>query len=86
KWNEVEPEDKEKDSEQAKKATPPESSTPTDQNGGDHSGQPSEASDTLTIRSQTPSNGESGDHRFELRDISVLFPEGELTVVTGPTA
>lgn len=28
----------------------------------------------------------SEDHRFELRDIDVLFPEGELTVVTGPTA
>jgi hypothetical protein len=26
------------------------------------------------------------DHRFELQDISVLFPEGALTVVTGPTA
>uniref|UniRef100_A0A0W0EW54 Putative multidrug resistance-associated ABC transporter n=1 Tax=Moniliophthora roreri TaxID=221103 RepID=A0A0W0EW54_MONRR len=86
KWNEVESNDKEKDSEQAKKATPPESSTPTDQNGGGHDPQPSEASDTLTVHSQTPSNGEIGDHRFELKDISVLFPEGELTVVTGPTA
>ncbi|KAF9258421.1 P-loop containing nucleoside triphosphate hydrolase protein [Marasmius fiardii PR-910] len=26
------------------------------------------------------------DHRFELKDISVMFPEGKLTVVTGPTA
>ncbi|KAF9255059.1 multidrug resistance-associated ABC transporter [Marasmius fiardii PR-910] len=26
------------------------------------------------------------DHRFELRDVTVMFPEGELTVVTGPTA
>ncbi|KAH7920819.1 P-loop containing nucleoside triphosphate hydrolase protein [Leucogyrophana mollusca] len=26
------------------------------------------------------------DHRFELRDISVRFPEGELSVITGPTA
>ena len=31
------------------------------------------------------SNG-NGDHRFELRDITVMFPEGQLTVVTGPTA
>ncbi|OCH88899.1 multidrug resistance-associated ABC transporter [Obba rivulosa] len=30
--------------------------------------------------------GEAEDHRFELRNISVMFPEGELTVVTGPTA
>jgi ABC-type multidrug transport system fused ATPase/permease subunit len=28
----------------------------------------------------------AGDHRFELRDIDVMFPEGELTVITGPTA
>lgn len=26
------------------------------------------------------------DHRFELKDISVRFPEGELSVITGPTA
>lgn len=29
---------------------------------------------------------ESSDHHFELRDLTVLFPEGELSVVTGPTA
>lgn len=28
----------------------------------------------------------SGDHRFELRDITVMFPEGQLSVITGPTA
>jgi excinuclease UvrABC ATPase subunit len=26
------------------------------------------------------------DHQFELKDISVRFPEGRLTVITGPTA
>ncbi|KAG5350464.1 hypothetical protein C0989_010944 [Termitomyces sp. Mn162] len=26
------------------------------------------------------------DHKFELRDIDVKFPEGELTLITGPTA
>ena len=31
-------------------------------------------------------SNENGDHRFELRDITVMFPEGQLTVVTGPTA
>ncbi|KAG7443764.1 multidrug resistance-associated ABC transporter [Guyanagaster necrorhizus] len=30
--------------------------------------------------------GEPVDHKFELRDISVLFPEGELSIITGPTA
>ena len=29
---------------------------------------------------------DSRDRLFELRDISISFPEGELTVVTGPTA
>lgn len=29
---------------------------------------------------------ESQDHRFELRDITVMFPEGQLSVITGPTA
>ena len=26
------------------------------------------------------------DHKFELRDITIRFPEGQLSVVTGPTA
>lgn len=26
------------------------------------------------------------DHQFELRNINVIFPDGQLTVVTGPTA
>ncbi|KAI0339052.1 multidrug resistance-associated ABC transporter [Trametopsis cervina] len=29
---------------------------------------------------------ETSERRFQLTDISVMFPEGELTVVTGPTA
>ncbi|TFY73932.1 hypothetical protein EWM64_g10080 [Hericium alpestre] len=32
------------------------------------------------------SASEAGDHWFELRDISVMFPDGQLSVVTGPTA
>ena len=34
----------------------------------------------------TESFGDRGDRVFELRNISIRFPEGELTVVTGPTA
>ncbi|KAI5115939.1 hypothetical protein M0805_009349, partial [Coniferiporia weirii] len=30
--------------------------------------------------------GVEADHQFELSDISVVFPEGELSVITGPTA
>lgn len=29
---------------------------------------------------------ENSDHRFELRDLNVRFPEGELSLITGPTA
>jgi ABC-type multidrug transport system fused ATPase/permease subunit len=29
---------------------------------------------------------EAGEQRFELRDIDIMFPERQLTVVTGPTA
>lgn len=41
------------------------------------------AVDDASVVSATPS---ASDHRFELRDIDVRFPEGKLTVVTGPTA
>ncbi|KAJ7099479.1 hypothetical protein B0H15DRAFT_1002427 [Mycena belliarum] len=40
--------------------------------------------------SETDSVAESvatiSDHKFELKDLSVVFPDGELTLVTGPTA
>lgn len=42
---------------------------------------PSDETDTAVDSQST-----AGDHRFELRDINVMFPEGELTVITGPTA
>lgn len=29
---------------------------------------------------------ERSERRFDLRDLSIVFPEGKLTVVTGPTA
>ena len=34
----------------------------------------------------TESIGDRGDRVFELRNVTVRFPEGKLTVVTGPTA
>ncbi|KAF8502966.1 ABC transporter type 1, transmembrane domain-containing protein [Gautieria morchelliformis] len=37
--------------------------------------------DSISVSSQ-----EGADHQFELRDISVVFPDRQLTVVTGPTA
>lgn len=43
--------------------------------------EPSSSSDT----SSTVVTGDAG-HHFELRDISVKFPEGRLSLITGPTA
>ena len=34
----------------------------------------------------TENIGDRGDRVFELRNVTIRFPEGELTVVTGPTA
>ena len=44
----------------------------------------SEAATTTDGDSDTPS--QAADHAFELRDISIVFPERQLTVITGPTA
>jgi ABC-type transport system involved in cytochrome bd biosynthesis fused ATPase/permease subunit len=38
-----------------------------------------------TERSSIAAKDDS-EHRFELRDINITFPERQLTVVTGPTA
>ena len=41
--------------------------------------------DNITEAGLEP-NGESMDHQFELKDISVKFPDGKLSCITGPTA
>lgn len=50
----------------------------------------STSNDTAASTNDTPvpSVGSAAvtDHRFELRDINVMFPDGKLTLVTGPTA
>ncbi|KAF7311403.1 hypothetical protein MKEN_01042200 [Mycena kentingensis (nom. inval.)] len=53
-----------------------------------HGKNPSTASETDSIVTAESDNGTAvvADHKFELKDISVVFPEGELTLVTGPTA
>ncbi|KAL0058578.1 hypothetical protein AAF712_014741 [Marasmius tenuissimus] len=75
KWNEVE--EKPKKDEQPKQKRGGAASNGTTVAGS------STESETGTIHSLTPSESE---RRFELRDATVVFPEGELTVVTGPTA
>ena len=42
--------------------------------------------DEASTAVEAESVGEYGDRVFELRNVTIRFPEGELTVVTGPTA
>ncbi|KZT05166.1 multidrug resistance-associated ABC transporter [Laetiporus sulphureus 93-53] len=56
------------------------------QKGVDRSRSSSDETATAVDSQSVLGIGANGDHRFELRDINVIFPEGELTVVTGPTA
>ncbi|KAJ7270116.1 multidrug resistance-associated ABC transporter [Mycena haematopus] len=44
------------------------------------------ASETASIMTAESGTGTVVDHKFELKDLSIVFPQGELTVVTGPTA
>ena len=72
KWNEVE-----QDEDDIAKAAKSVSSTPTDsvvQETNDET-------ERVSI-----SASEASEHRFELRDVNIMFPECQLTVVTGPTA
>ena len=43
------------------------------------------SADTI-VELPSETNEESADHQFELKDISVRFPDGKLTCITGPTA
>ncbi|KAF7362379.1 hypothetical protein MVEN_00584800 [Mycena venus] len=58
---------------------------PVAKDGKDKNGKrtASETDSILTTESETAT---VADHKFELKDLSIVFPEGELTVVTGPTA
>ncbi|KAG5653253.1 hypothetical protein H0H81_001510 [Sphagnurus paluster] len=83
KWNEVE-EAKDKDADKGKdkgkgkgKATPEATPVP---------GTPQTIENASSASSIVEVEVAAADHRFELRDINVLFPEGELSVITGPTA
>ncbi|KAJ7035492.1 hypothetical protein C8F04DRAFT_1221175 [Mycena alexandri] len=47
---------------------------------------PSTSSSSPNMNSTFDTDDDAEDHRFELKDLSVLFPEGKLSVITGPTA
>ncbi|KAJ4488293.1 ABC transporter type 1, transmembrane domain-containing protein [Lentinula aciculospora] len=70
KWNEVESADTDKGKQ-----------------NGNHLPSASNASEveSVTVRSEA-AEIEQGDHQFRLEQISIVFPEDKLTVVTGPTA
>ena len=72
KWNEVE----QKDDDAAKTAKSVSSASTDDV---------AQETNDETERTSV-STSESSEHRFELKDIDVVFPERQLTVVTGPTA
>jgi len=70
KWNAVEEKEDDVKLDQGKSTNSPRDSSMTSE----------------TAASDAASSLVDEDHKFELRDIDVMFPEGELTVVTGPTA
>ncbi|KAG6334904.1 hypothetical protein ID866_4185 [Astraeus odoratus] len=74
-WNEV-PEEPTKENGKAKQDS---------KNNGNNNVTAS-SDDAVTVIDSSSMTGFVGDHKFELKDISVRFPEGELTVITGPTA
>ena len=70
KWNEVE-------EEKTKKDHTPEPSNGTS-NGDDDA--------TTVVDTASVAGSETNERRFQLSDITIMFPESELTVITGPTA
>jgi excinuclease UvrABC ATPase subunit len=44
------------------------------------------SSEVTVAETGSESIEESADHRFELKDITVNFPDGKLSCITGPTA
>ncbi|KAI0672246.1 multidrug resistance-associated ABC transporter [Trametes maxima] len=79
KWNEVE-EKKEDDKGKGKGKNGAQKTNGS--NGSD--AEPSDEASTLA--DSASALAAPGDHRFELKDITVSFPDARLTVVTGPTA
>ncbi|KAI0705448.1 multidrug resistance-associated ABC transporter [Earliella scabrosa] len=82
KWNEVEEKKEDKDKGKGKaKDTGDGNGT----NGATDADETATAVDDASVTSAGAAS-QGGDHRFELRDINIMFPEGKLTVIAGPTA
>lgn len=76
KWNAVK---EEEDTDKSKKGKDDSGST----NGSNGTGHGPDIEAAAAIASALT---DESDRKFELKDISVIFPEGELSVITGPTA
>ena len=81
KWNEV-PQEEPKDAGNGKKN----GNTKDGGSGANVSRIPSDGTDTVVDVESLSGRSGIEDHKFELKDITVRFPEGELTLITGPTA
>ena len=51
-----------------------------------NSAPPGATEDTIAVSTSESNSLSDADHHFELSSISVHFPDGRLTCVTGPTA
>jgi ABC-type multidrug transport system fused ATPase/permease subunit len=76
-WNEVKESEKKEDKKGKKKDKKKRGSSSTSSNA-------SEAGTAVDGESQLGETEQ--EQKFELRDLNVLFPEGRLTLITGPTA
>lgn len=84
KWNAVD-ETKEKEKADAKAAKSTKKSTKKSKGKDRTASASSEA--TVVAHEESASTSEAAtEHQFELRDISVVFPDGKLSCITGPTA
>ncbi|RPD61590.1 multidrug resistance-associated ABC transporter [Lentinus tigrinus ALCF2SS1-7] len=83
KWNEVEEKKDDKDKGKGK-----DNGKINGTNGSEAATSAADETETAVDDASVMSAGFSSaaDHRFELRDINVMFPEAQLTLITGPTA
>ncbi|OJT05881.1 ATP-dependent bile acid permease [Trametes pubescens] len=83
KWNEVE--ERKDDNKSSGKDGPNRFNSVANANGSGGDTCPSGEASTI-VDSASAMAGSTGDHRFQLQDVTIMFPDGQLTVVTGPTA
>jgi hypothetical protein len=52
----------------------------------EHENEDADAADDITVSDDSRGGRSLSERKFELQDVSIVFPEGVLTVITGPTA